>query len=89
MSNKTYQLYQELLFTCNGDFSPYTPAKIYAPAEECYPAEGGELENFTVMLGTIDVTDALTGNQLEYLREQFIEAWNEDQEALDEPRDDD
>lgn len=85
MSNKTYMLYNELEFTCNGDISKYIPAKTNAPIDQCYPAEGGELENFTVCLGNVDITMLLDPKTIESLQEQFLESWSEDQEALDEP----
>lgn len=32
----------EILVTV--EYEPYIPAQIYGPPENCYPAEGGELE---------------------------------------------
>ena len=41
-------------------FSPYVPAFTSGRPEDCYPAEGGELEDLVVYLGDVDVTDNLT-----------------------------
>ena len=32
------------------DVSPYVAAKIYGPAEDCHPEEGGDIENMVVKL---------------------------------------
>ena len=37
-------------------FSPYVPAYTSGLPEDCYPAEGGELEELVVCLGNKDIT---------------------------------
>lgn len=32
------------------DVAPYYPAQTYGPPENCYPAEGGEIEELTATL---------------------------------------
>ena len=39
-----------------GAFTPATPARIYAPAEDCYPAEDGEADIEMICIGGVDVT---------------------------------
>lgn len=36
-----------LTFRIDGYVSPYVPAQTYGLPEDCYPAEGGELEDWT------------------------------------------
>lgn len=40
--------------------SPYVPAKISGPPENCYPAEGGEVELESIMIGEFEVTDVIS-----------------------------
>lgn len=42
-----------------GDYSPHQPAKIYAPAEDCYPEEPGEFDVEAVIVGGVDITELL------------------------------
>ena len=34
----------EMVFEVTGNLTPYTPAFISGPPEDCYPAEGGTFE---------------------------------------------
>jgi len=39
-----------LVFEIEGNLTPYVPARTYGPPEDCYPAEGGQLEEYQVTL---------------------------------------
>jgi hypothetical protein len=43
-----------------------------------YPEEGGELEDFTVKLDGIDITDEITEEDYERLSLDFWENWEEE-----------
>ena len=40
--------------------SPYIPAKISGPPENCHPAEGGEVEIESIAIGGFEVTDVIS-----------------------------
>jgi hypothetical protein len=42
--------------TVEAHFSPYVPAFTSGAPEDCYPAEGGELEHLSIYLDGEDVT---------------------------------
>ncbi len=43
--------------TVEAHFSPYVPAFTSGAPEDCYPAEGGELEDLHVFQGLKGITD--------------------------------
>ena len=45
-----------LKFSAEVDFTPETPAQLYGPPENCYPAEGGEADITTL---TVDGYEAM------------------------------
>lgn len=46
-NNRTVEL------TVHGTISAYYPAKISGPPEDCYPAEGGELEDWEITVNEV------------------------------------
>lgn len=48
--------------------SKFIPAKTYGPPEDCYPAEGGELEDFYVVLTDAELCDN-KGNTVKTMKE--------------------
>ena len=40
--------------------TPYKPAKISGPPEQCYPAEGGEVEIESISIGDFEVSDVIS-----------------------------
>jgi hypothetical protein len=51
-----------LEFDIEGSVSKYIPAKISGPPENCYPAEGGDLEDWEITLvdGTVYDDDSVS-----------------------------
>ena len=45
--------------TVEAHFSPYVPAFTSGKPEDCYPAEGGELEDLHVLQGLKGITDTV------------------------------
>lgn len=66
--------YCELEVKCTGTLTPYRPAVMYLKnGDPGYPAEGGDLNDFTVELFGEDITEKLDPIQLENLQNEFIE----------------
>lgn len=40
--------------------TPYTPDKTSGPPENCYPAEGGEVDIESIMIGGFEVSDVIS-----------------------------
>jgi len=68
-----------LKFSISGYVSPFIPARLGGLPEQCYPAEGGELEDYTVRLlggtlfseqGSMEVT-SLSPTHQKQLLERF------------------
>jgi hypothetical protein len=55
----TYTIYREIELTVAYEIEPYVPARISGPPEDCYPAEGGYVEDMTVTVGgqPFEITD--------------------------------
>ena len=48
-----------LKFEVEFDGTPFRPAQVYGPPEDCFPASGGEPEILTICLDGVDLTDCL------------------------------
>jgi hypothetical protein len=60
----------------SGLFSPYIPARLSGPPEDCYPAEGGECEDFTA---TVDGKEfPLASDEEDYAIEKLAGLATED-----------
>jgi len=57
-----------LTFDVYGNVSKYVPAQTYGPPENCYPAEGGELEDYYAELVEAEVYDD-EGNTIQTLEQ--------------------
>ena len=55
------------------DGTPFVPARIYGPPEDCYPAEGGEATINAVYLDGTEVTELLSDWVLNKINEQLVE----------------
>lgn len=63
MNTLTYHLSrddEEIELTIEYSVAKYYPAQTYGPPENCYPAEGGEIEDMTVTRDDepFEITDA-------------------------------
>ena len=67
-------------FEVEFEATPYEPASISGPPEYCYPAEGGDVDIISIILGDWEVTDILS----EYILEK-IQAAVEAYVCSDEP----
>lgn len=69
-------------------FSPYVPAVTHRRPEDCYPAEGGEIEDLWVYLDGKDITndvDALfSGDHYAAIRERAYELYDHRKERYDD-----
>lgn len=54
--------------------TPYVPAKISCPPENCHPAEGGEVDIESIMIGGFEVSDVISESVLDKLQEKCEEA---------------
>ena len=82
----------EVDVTVEGDAVPYTPAKTYGDPDDCYPAEGGCIDDLTVTRddtgATVDVPESVEDDLAQRAVEEFdVEA--EAAEAAYEDRMDD
>lgn len=74
-------------------FSPYDPGVVNAPMEDCYPPEGGELEEFTawvelgpstgkflndIEMDETDYADLVGRNEFEYQENELYELTREE-----------
>lgn len=76
---------KEFEYLVTGYVSAYVPAKTYGPPENCYPAEGGEVEDITVTLSgeDVDLNDFSQKDQ-DRMIEQLAEAAADDDGGYDE-----
>ena len=54
--------------------TPYVPAKISGPLENCYPAEGGEVEIESICIGEFEVSDIISDSVRQLLQTKCEEA---------------
>lgn len=54
--------------------TPYIPAKISGPPENCHPAEGGEVEIESICIGEFEVSEIISDSVREKLQEMCEEA---------------
>lgn len=75
-------------YEVSGGVSAFVPAKTYGRPEDCYPAEGGEVEDITVTLEGKDVDlDDFSPKDQEKMAEMLSEAAADDDGDYDD-RDD-
>lgn len=77
-------------YEVSASVSKYVPAKISGPPENCYPAEGGEVEIDSITLNGKDVDlEDFSPKEIEKMEEQLFEAAQDDADDYDcEPDDD-
>ena len=61
-------------FEVEFDATPFVPAKTYGPVENCHPAEGGETDVTSVIVGGFEMLDFLNAATLKKLNEMASEA---------------
>lgn len=64
--------------------SRYKPAKTWGPPENCYPAEGGEVEIEAVTVGGFEIKDFLSESAMKLLQSKAEEAAHELFQDLDD-----
>ena len=60
-------------FEVEFDGTPFVPAQVSGPPENCYPAEGGEADIITVTLEGHDLTDVLSEDVMLKINEDLVE----------------
>lgn len=55
-------------FEVEFEATPYSAACISGPPEHCYPAEGGDVDIISIVLGDWEVTDILSEDILEKIQ---------------------
>ncbi len=69
--------------------TPYRPAKISGPPENCYPAEGGEVELESISIGGFEVTEVLSDAAYNKIKTMCEEAASEcEKDARDQALED-
>ena len=69
--------------------TPYVPARISGPPENCYPDEGGEVEIESICIGEFEVSDIISDSVRQLLQTECEEAALEcEQEERDSALDD-
>ena len=76
-------------FEVEFEASRYKPAKTYGPPENCYPAEGGEVEIETVTVGGVEIKDFLSESTMCKLQQMAEEAAPELFDDLDQQNQED
>lgn len=71
-------------FEVEFDASRYVPAKTYGPPENCYPAEGGEVDIISIQVGGFDMLDFLSDSTISVLKSKAEEAAPELFKELDD-----
>lgn len=61
-------------FEVEFEASRYVPAKTYGPVENCYPAEGGEVEIESICIGEFEVSDVISESTKFRLQQMCEEA---------------
>lgn len=68
-----------VVFEVDVTYSPYVPAKITGPPEDCHPEEGGELEDMYFEAAYIMEWDVLLPNDFgEKLYKQYLDEIEEE-----------
>ncbi len=70
--------YKVIELEITGSVSPYVPAKTWGLPENCYPAEGGEVEIETILHEGKKWEGELTDSEREKVEELLTEAAQED-----------
>lgn len=79
---------EEKEYEVSGHVSAIIPARLYGPPEDCYPAEGGEVEDITVTLAGKEVDlDGFSSKDQDRMIDMLAEAAGDDDGGYDE-RDD-
>ena len=63
-------------FKVDALFTPYVRAKTSGDPDDCYPAEGGELEELTVWLDGKNVTDTIDPDALDKITKEAKDRWD-------------
>lgn len=81
----------DLVINVEFDATPFVPAQTYGPAENCYPAEGGEIEITAVFHNGValdpPLTDAEEAKIIGYLEESLNDGDFDDGPDPDDWRD--
>ena len=69
------------------DGTPFEPAKVWGPPEDCYPASGGEADIISVTLDGTEITELLSDWTIARITEQLTEylCTNQESECFEEP----
>ena len=65
--------YADVNLTVNFYATKPVPARLYGPPEDCYPAEGGEVELDTIYLGEWEVSSLLSPDVLAHIQTELEE----------------
>jgi hypothetical protein len=63
----------EIDLVVRGTVSKFTPARLYGPSEDCYPAEGGEVEITEVLCNSVPWTGTLTPGEITTAEDRLVE----------------
>lgn len=69
--------YSDVELTVNFFASRPVPARTYGPPEDCYPAEGGEVELDTIYLGEWEVSSILAPAVIAHIQTTLEESLSE------------
>jgi len=61
-------------FAVEGNYQPFTPAKLTADPYYSHPPEGGEWNDYRIMMGDVDLTDWLRDTVVDRIIEAASEA---------------
>ena len=69
--------YADVELTVNFYASKPVPARLYGPPEDCYPAEGGEIEIDTIYLGEWEISSLLSPVVIAYIQTELEKSLSE------------
>ena len=69
--------YADVELTVNFYVSKPVPARIYGPPEDCYPAEGGEIELDTIYLGEWAISSLLAPAVIAHIQTELEKSLSE------------